>query len=116
MQQQAAAQRHRQGDGVVGDLCRAVVGDVADEDVAVGGGGPVDAVVADAHADDGAQAGECGRCRRRVTYWRKIIRPSAAAQSSSERSERRVVSRMRMVAPGPKMRVSWVSSGYMRSG
>ena len=60
VQQQAAAEREDHGDRVVGDFGRAVIRDVADEDVAGGGGFAVEPVVADPHAHDGAQAGEAG--------------------------------------------------------
>ena len=52
----AAAQGQRQRDGVIGDLAGAVVGHVTDQHIAFGAGDAVDAVVADAHADDAFEA------------------------------------------------------------
>ena len=60
VQEQPPGQGHGQGDGVVGDFRGAVVRDVADQDAAPGRRLAVDAVVADAHADDGAESGEAG--------------------------------------------------------
>ena len=45
---------------MVGNLGGAVIGHVADEDVARRRGRPVELVVADTHADDAAQLGEAG--------------------------------------------------------
>jgi len=54
----AAAQRQRKRHRVVGDLGRAVVRNVADEDVASGRGRPRDLVVPDTHAHDCAELGK----------------------------------------------------------
>ena len=55
VQQDAAPQGQRQRDRMVGDLGRAVIGHVADQDVARRGGGAVELVIADPHAHDRAQ-------------------------------------------------------------
>ena len=55
VQQDAAPQGQRQRDRVVGDLGRAVIGHVADQDVALRRRRPVELVVADPHAHDRAQ-------------------------------------------------------------
>ena len=54
---QLAVEGEEQRDGVRGDLVDAVVGDVADDDVVVDGGLPVDVVEADAVADDDLEVG-----------------------------------------------------------
>ena len=58
MQQDAAAQGQRQRDRMVGDLGGAVIGHVADEDVASRRRGAVELVVTDPHADDRPQPGK----------------------------------------------------------
>ena len=58
VQQDAAPQGQRQRDRMIGDLGGAVIGDVADQDVAPRRGGAVELVVADPHAHDRAQPGK----------------------------------------------------------
>ena len=63
----AAHEREEEGERAVRHLLDAVVGDVADPDAAIGGGGRVDVVVADAARRDDAQSGqpvELGRADR----------------------------------------------------
>ena len=56
--QQVAAQGEQEAHGVVGDLLRAVVGHVGDDDAALGGGVHVHAVEARGHERDDAHLGQ----------------------------------------------------------
>src|SRR5207253_1362605 len=69
MQDDATAQRQGERHRVVGDLGGAVIGYVADHYVARRRGLPVDPVVADPHAHDGAQA---GKSRNLLTWYRQM--------------------------------------------
>ncbi len=89
VEENAAAQCQGQRDRMVGNLGRAVIGDVADKDVALGGGRAVELVVADPHADNRAQPWESAARSARVTANPMIISPSASAQSASESSDER---------------------------
>ncbi len=85
MQQQAAPQRQRQGDGVVGHLRRAVIGHVADDDIALGQGRAVQPVIAYAHAHHRAQAGET----------RQILAPQPVAEDHQPLGRRAILIRQR---------------------